>query len=174
MSLIQSFLLLVLFVLPASQGQQTSVGQNSTNDKSPYIGLRYSGNKLPPGHKSIGGTLLTDPYSKEKQYGVMEVSKGRVRMMWLDLFTHDDAAGNPNWEIKDLLFLPPMGKNQLLLYVDCYLRDKPDRGLVVIADDVIREGYYARVRHAWRANIQTEKFQQIPVTGIKCEGQGDD
>ena len=44
----------------------------------------------------------------------------------------------------------------------------------MIVDNVIRGGYYGRVRHAWRANRQSEKFQQIPVTGIKCEGQGDD
>ena len=90
-------------------------------------------------------------------------------MMWFDRFTHHDAAGMPNWEITDVLFLPPMRKNQLLFYVDCLRSNKPDPELVVIADNVVRGGYYARVRHAWRANRQTEKFQQIPVTGIKCE-----
>ena len=174
MSLIGSFLLLVLVVSSSSQGQQTPARLNATNDKSPCIGLRYAGNKLPRGHKWIGGALLTDPYSDEKQYGVTEVSKGRVRMMWLDRLTHHDAAGNAHWEIKDVLFLPPMRKDQLLFYVGCFQANKPDPELVVITDAVVRGGYYGRVRHAWRANRQTEKFQQIPVAGIKCEGQGDD
>lgn len=174
MSLIRSLLLLVLLLSPTSQAQQTSGGLNAPSDKSPYIGLRYAGNKLPRGHKWIGGSLLTDPYSNEKQYGVTEVSKGKVRMMWLDRLTHHDAAGNAHWEIKDVLFLPAIGKNQLLFYVDCSLADKPDSELVVITDAVVRGGYYRRVRHAWRANRKAEKFQPIPAAGIKCEGHGDD
>jgi len=169
-----SFLLLVLLFSLSSQGQQTPAGLNTTTDKSNYIGLRYPGNKLPHGHKWIGGALLTDPYSDEKQYGVTEVSKGRVKMMWLDRLTHHDATGNAHWEIKDVLFLPPMRKNQLLFYVNCFLANKPDSELIVIMDSVVRGGYYGRVQHAWRANRKAEKFQQIPVAGIKCEGQGDD
>ena len=174
MFLIHSLLLLVLLFLPSLHGHQTSAGPNATNEKRPYIGLRYAGDKLPPGHKWIGGALLTDPYSDEKQYGVTEVSKGRLRMMWLDRLTHHDAAGNAHWEIKDVLFLPSMRKDQLLFYVGCFQANKPDSELVVITDSVVRGGYYARARHAWRANRKTEKFQQIPVAGIKCEGQGDD
>jgi hypothetical protein len=173
MSSIPSVLLIVLLLLPSSQGQQQPAGLKSPKDKSTYIGLRYAGNKLPRGHKWFGGALITDPYSNEKQYGVTEVSKGRVKMMWLDRLTHHDAAGNAHWQIKDVLFLPPTRKNQLLFYVNCSLANKPDSELIVITDSVVRGGYYARVHHAWRANRQTEKFQQIPVTGIKCEGMGD-
>lgn len=174
MSAIRSFLLLILLVSPSLQGQQTPARLSVPNDKGPYIGLRYAGNKLPRGHKWIGGALLTDPYADEKQYGVTEVSRGRLKMMWLDRLTHHDAAGNAHWEIKDVLFLPPIRRSQLLFYVNCARFDKPDSELIVIADGVIRGGYYTRVRHAWRANSQSEKFQQIPVAGIKCEGQGDD
>ena len=93
--------------------------------------------------------------------------------MWLDRLTHHDAAGNAHWEIKDVLFLPPMRKNELLFYVDCQRFNKPDPELIVITDGVLRGGYYVRVRHAWRASRQTEKFQEIPTSGIKCEGLGD-
>jgi hypothetical protein len=174
MSLIHTLLLLVLLFSTSSPGQQAPAGLNVKNDKGPYIGVRYAGNKLPRGHKWIGGALLTDPYSKEKQYGVTEVSKGGAKMMWLDRLTHHDAAGNAHWEIKDVLFLPPMRKNQLLFYVNCFRANKPDSELVVITDPAVRGGYYGRVRYAWRANRQTEKFEQIRVTGIKCEGQGDE
>lgn len=173
MHLIRGLPLLVLLFWSSAQGQ-TPAGLNSANDKSPYMGLRYAGNKLPRGHKYVGGSLITDPYSKEKQYGVTEVAKGRKRMMWFDSLTHHDAAGNPHWEIKDVLFLPPMRKNQLLFYVDCHRFNRPDPELVVILDNVIRGGHFGRVRHAWRANRQTEKFEQLAAAGIKCEGHGDD
>ena len=173
MTLIRTLLFLVLLFTPSIQGQETPAGLNAVNDKSRYLGLRYAGNNLPRGHKWIGGALITNPYSNEKQYGVTEVAKGRVRMMWLDRLTHHDAGGNAHWEIKDVLFLPPIRKNQLLMYLDCFLANKPDPELIVITDAVVRGGYYGRVRHAWRANRKTEKFEQIPVTGIKCERQGD-
>ncbi|MFN2512655.1 MAG: hypothetical protein ABR568_14695 [Pyrinomonadaceae bacterium] len=112
-------LLLILLVVPSLQGQQTPARLNAANDKSPYLGLRHAGNKLPRGHKWIGGALITDPYSAEKQYGVTEVSKGRMKMIWLDRLTHHDAAGNAHWEIRDVLFLPTMRRNQLLFYVNC-------------------------------------------------------
>ena len=165
---------LLLLVLFPSQGNQAPAVQKATNSKASYLGLRYAGNKLPRGHKWVGGSLLSDPYSNEKQYGVTEVSRGKVKMMWLDRLTHHDAAGTAHWEIRDVLILPPIRKNQLLFYVNCSLANKPDSELVVITDDAVRGGYFSRVRHAWRANRKTEKFQQIPVTGIKCEGIGSD
>lgn len=174
MSFIRGSLLVILVVSPSLQGQRTPARLNAANDKSPYLGLRYAGNKLPRGHKWIGGALITDPYSAEKQYGVTEVSKGRVKMMWLDRLTHHDAAGNAHWEIRDVLFLPTMRRNQLLFYVNCSLANKSDSELIVIADAVVSGGYYGRVQHAWRANRRTEKFEQLPVAGIRCEGQGDD
>lgn len=174
MTVIRTLLFLVILFSPSTHGQQTPAGLNVVNDKSQYLGLRYAGNKLPRGHTWIGGALITDPYSNEKQYGVTEVAKARVRMMWLDRLTHHDAGGNAHWEIKDVLFLPPIQKNQLLFYVNCFRANKPDLELVVVTDPVVRGGYYGRVRHAWRANRKTEKFEQVPVTGIKCEGQGDD
>lgn len=174
MSFIRGLLFLLLLFSPSSQGQQRPAGRNATNDTRPYIGLRYAGDKLPRGHKWIGGALLTDPYSSEKQYGVTEVSKGRVKMMWLDRLTHHDAAGNAHWEIKDVLFLPPIRKNQLLFYANCFRANKPDAELVVITDAAPCGGYYGRVHHAWRASRQTEKFEKMAVAGIKCEGQGDE
>lgn len=111
-------LFLVFLVSFSSYSQAQQRTSDSVAEKSPYLGLRYAGNKLPHGHKWIGGALLTDPYSDEKQYGVTEVAKGRVKMMWLDRLTHHDAAGNAHWEIKDVLFLPALRKNQLLFYVN--------------------------------------------------------
>ncbi len=167
-------LIALITIASFGQAQRRTASTKVTPDKSVYLGLRYAGNKLPPGHKWISGSLLSDPYRDEKQYGVAEVVKGKVRMMWFDLLTHHDAEGHAHWIIKDVLFLPPMRRNQSLIHVDCLLANKPDPELIVIADNVLRGGYYASVRHAWRANRKTEKFEPIPVKGIKCVAQGDD
>ena len=159
----------------ASHGQQRrTASPAAARDKKPYLGLRYAGNKLPAGHKWMAGSLISDPYNDQKQYGVAHVVRGRVNMMWFDLLTHNDAEGQAHWIIKDVLFLPPMAKNQLLFHVDCSLDDKPDPELVVIVDNVLNDGYYTQVRHAWRANRRTEKFETLAAKGVKCVGYGDD
>ena len=167
--------LIIVAIIPTSYSQQqkrTAVPETA-RDKKAYLGMRYAGNKLPAGHKWMAGSLLSDPYKDEKQYGVTHVVRGRVNMMWFDLLTHNDAEGHPHWIIKDVLFLPPISKNQQLFHVDCSLNDKPDPELVVIVDNVVRAGYYTQVRHAWRANRRTEKIEPIPTKGIKCVGWGD-
>ena len=166
--------LIIGVIVSTSPAQQKKSASTQARDKKPYLGLRYAGNKLPAGHKWMAGSLISDPYNDQKQYGVAHVVRGRVNMMWFDLLTHNDAEGQPHWIIKDVLFLPPIAKNQLLFHVDCSLGDKPDSELVVIVDSVLREGYYTSVRHAWRANRRTEKFEPIATKGIKCVGYGDD
>ena len=161
-------------IICTSHGQQKKTSPEAPRDKRPYLGLRYAGNKLPAGHKWMAGSLISEPYKDEKQYGVTHVVRGRVNMMWFDLLTHNDAEGHAHWIIKDVLFLPPIGKNQTLFHVDCLLDDNPDPELIVIVDNVLRKGYYTTVRHAWRANRRTEKFESIAPKGIKCVAYGDD
>ncbi|MEP6636914.1 MAG: hypothetical protein ABJB97_09330 [Acidobacteriota bacterium] len=165
--------LTAVFTSHAQRPGSGSTNLQSGNDKSRYIGLRH-GDDYPPGHKWVGGALLSDPYKDKRQYGVDEVAKGTARMLWLELLTHNDSAGKAHWEIKDVLFLPFIRKNQTLFYVDCLLNNKSDPELIAIVDNVVRKGYFAQVRYAWRANQQTEKFQPLPLKGIKCVSQGDD
>ncbi len=173
-SLVISFIIVAIIPASYSQQQKRTAIPETAHDKKQYLGLRYAGNKLPAGHKWIAGSLLSDPYKDEKQYGVIQVARGRVNMMWFDLLTHNDAEGHAHWIIKDVLFLPVIGKNQMLFHVDCLLNNQPDPELIVIVDNVLRAGYYTQVRHAWRANRRTEKFEPIPPKGIKCVAYGDD
>lgn len=170
------YILLSAALISGSQAQQggpSTSRLSNNNDKAPYIGLRH-GDDLPRGHRWIGGALLSDPYKDAKQYGVTQVMKGKSNMIWLERLTHNDPAGKAHWETRDVLFLPAIRKNQLLFYVDCFLNDKSDPELIVIVDNVVRGGYYATARSAWRANRLIERFEPLPTKGIKCVGQGDD
>jgi hypothetical protein len=89
-SLLLSLLLVRIFFAPCSQAQQKPSESDLANDKSRYIGLRH-GDQIPAGHKWIGGALLSDPYRDKTQFGVDQVSRGRVNMLWLQLLTHHDS-----------------------------------------------------------------------------------
>ena len=52
------------------------------------------------------------------------------------------------------------------------MNNRPDKEIVAIVDYQRGVEYFTRVRKAWRANRQTEKFEVIPTRGIKCENDG--
>lgn len=90
-------------------------------------------------------------------------------MLWFDRLTHRDEKGVAYWEVKDVLVLPAIPKTQILVYAMCLLNDQPDGEIAAVADHQPTEQYFKRVRKAWRANRTTEKFEPMPVKGIKCE-----
>ena len=92
-------------------------------------------------------------------------------MLWFDRLTHRDDQGIAYCELKDVLVLPVISKRQVLVYAMCLLNNKPDGEIAAVADQAGVQ-YFTRVRKAWRTNRTTEKFEPIPVKGVKCENPG--
>ena len=162
-------LLLAFVVLaPSRPAAQQSA---SAAEASRYVGLRHDGRALPAGLKSVGGSLVSHPYEDAEQYGLAEIHRGRVKMLWFDYMTHRDSAGKPYWEVRDVLVLPRIPRGQLLCYANCYSGKKPDGEIVAFAEYTDTE-FLTRVRRAWRASRKTGKFEVIPVKGIKCTNEG--
>lgn len=157
-------LLICLAVAPsaAQSGSQT--------DAVKYIGRRY-GPTQPPGIKYVGGALISE-LEDQKEYGISQVHKGRVKVLWFERMTHRDERGVPYWELMDVLVVPPHTRKQVVVYATCLMENRADKEIVAIADYQPGEQYFTRVRKAWRANRQTEKFEVIPTKGIKCENDG--
>ena len=135
-----------------------------------YTGERY-GPTQPKGIKYIGGALISE-VNEEKEYGIAEMQKGRVRVLWFEYLTRRDDKGSPYWELKDALLIPRYPKSQILTYSFCWTNNQPDKEIVAIVDHQSGVEYFTRVRKAWRANRQTGKFEVIPTKGIKCENEG--
>lgn len=162
-------LLLAFVVFTPSRAAAQRAG--SAVEASRYIGLRYDGRQLPAGLKWVGGALVSHPYEDAEQYSLSEVHRGRVRMLWFNHMTHRDSAGNPHWEVKDVLVLPRIPRGQLLAYANCYSGKKPDGEIVAFVEYTDTE-FLTRVRRAWRASRAAETFEQIPPRGIKCTNDG--
>jgi hypothetical protein len=151
-----------------AQAQTTSTSTNAT-----YIGLRH-GPKLPPGLKEEGGGLISDPYKDKTQFGIAHVTRGKQNFLWFELGTHHNAAGQAFWEVLDVVTLPPLRRNHIVMYTLCLLNDKPDPEIAAVIEPIKPGSYDTRTLRAWRANRQTRKFEEITVKGVKCEMQGDD
>jgi hypothetical protein len=129
---------------------------------------------MPRGLKQEGGGLISDPYRDKTQFGIAHVTRGKQNFLWFELGTHHNAAGQAFWEVLDVVTLPVLKRNHMVMYTLCLLNDKPDSEIAAIIEPVKPGSYETRTLRAWRANRQTRKFEEIAVKGVKCEMQGDD
>ena len=110
--------------------------------------------------------------NESKEYALSEVQKGRERMLWFEYLTHRDQGNAPYWEVKDVLVLPGIRRNQVLVFSLCFSGQKPDSEIVAIADYQPEAEFFTRVRRAWRANRSVERFEEISPRGVKCTNEG--
>ena len=174
MKLLLFLFLTFLFLFPPRSGGQrtTSPGTEDTSavERTKYVGLRH-GASLPKGLKDVGGGLVSR-LNDAKEYKISEVRRDRVRMLWFEYLTHRDQASAPYWEVKDVLILPRIRRNQVLVYTLCFSGQKPDSEIVAIADYQRYAEFFTRVRRAWRANRSVERFEEISPRRIKCSNEG--
>lgn len=162
---IVSFLLLSL----VSPGQTKKPGAE-------YIGYKYKGinpgNTLPNGVKHLGGGLIGD-INADPVHGISQVSKGKIKMLWLEVSTGQDSGGVTGWKVKDVLsFYNQRTNDHILIYgdpaIECKRDGKPVEDLVGIGRIVRQLGVY-RPSSLWVANLKNLKFEPISATGIKCQ-----
>jgi hypothetical protein len=153
------FLLAFLIFPPLAAAQQKE-----------FIGYRHKGvlygKTLSNGVRDLGGGLLSD-----ENYGVSRFAKGAKQMLWLEKITSRDKKGIPRWEVLDVLVINKPKKNQEFLFSfssPCTENGEENLDLIVLAQSQAAEKNY-KVLEAWRADLLKEKFEKIPVEGIKCE-----
>lgn len=152
--------LLIFLAIPASIFAQ----------KNTYIGYKYTGvtyNKsLPNGVRDLGGSLLEDD-----DYAVSHMKKGKTDMLWLAKITSRNKQGIPKWQVKDVLKLPKIKKDQEILQgftFPCTINGEEDLNLIVLAEFLPKNKTY-KVMKAWQANTQKNKIQAISTKGVSCE-----
>lgn len=158
-------LILLLFLLTSL----TVAPVAAQTDALKYAGLRY-GPTQPKGVKYVSGALISER-NDEKEYGISEVHKGRVKALWFERLARRDERGIPYWELLDVLVAPPHTGKQILVYASCRLKNQYNPEIVALVDNQPSEEFLTRVRKAWRANRQTGKFEVLPTKGIKCTNQ---
>ena len=134
-----------------------------------FIGYRHSGvvrgETLPNGVRDLGGGLLSD-----ENYGVTRFVQGKKYMLWFEKMVDRNAAGIPDWEVKDVLTFEK-AKNQEFLFSyssPCLQNRKINFDLIVLAERLPRQKFY-KVLKAWHANVRNERFEEISTEAIICK-----
>ena len=114
--LLLSLLLATLTVASSSWAQRrTPTAPNSGSAK--YIGLRYGAS--PPDGVRILRSEQVSGANDVNEHLVSEVEGGGMRMLWLERLVSRDSAGLTSWEVRDVLVVPPLRKNQALVLSFC-------------------------------------------------------
>ena len=143
--------------------------------RSGYIGFTHPGvipeNALPNGVKYIGGGLIGD-VNADPVYGISMVSKGKIKMLWLEVSTGQNGGGVTGWHVKDVLsFYNQRAYDQLFIAgdptIECHRKGKPLENVAGIGRIVPKTGIF-RLSSIWFVNTKKEKFDRISTAGIKC------
>lgn len=160
---IKSILFLLLFAFPVF----------AVSQKPNYVGYRHKGvvfgQVLPNGVKDLGGGLLSN-----QDYGVSRYAKNGNDMLWLEKILDRDQKGVPTWQVKDVLMLDKLRKNQQLLFSyssTCTENNRENLDLIVLAELGANKKTY-KILKAWNASVKNEKFKKVSTNGIKCEVGG--
>jgi hypothetical protein len=148
------------------------------NKERKFIGQTFTRESSDPkGYTSEGGSVVAAEgvdFREPVKHLSSVFRKGNTRMVWLERVTETDAKGAKSWIVKDVLLVNAMSGSDQLVYPgggECTLAKKYDPMLTVLVRYLPKKNQYQTLK-AWRVNLETEKFDSIPIKGIVCEGFG--
>ena len=151
---------------PQSSSMATTLASDEARQ---FIGYRHKGvrrgEKLANGARDLSGGLLSD-----EDYGVSRFSKGEKFMLWLEKIVDRDDNGVPDWEVKDALVFDKLKSNQKFLFSyssPCRENRAENLDLIVMVEENRKRKNY-KILKAWRADVETERFEEVSIDSIVC------
>ena len=138
--------------------------------KNSYIGIVYP--PLPDGIE-MGQSMSIHPSDSVQKWSVSTMIEDNVLMLWLEKMNGRNQEGKALWAVTDVLYLPALQENQVIVPTACLLNDVLDPEILVLAflDDesaIRRYLYNSNILLAWRADQTTGRFEEMPTTNIEC------
>jgi hypothetical protein len=177
MILLVTLFMLVLPFSSAGQKQPSPAKQNATDaERAKYVGLKYREVQLPAGLKEGYESAII---GESENYTLQVMNSGKLKMLWLERIISriGDPSGKRNFEleVKDVVLLPTMTPRQFLTFDKCYVGKKPyppEQYIGVVVQPFSRQTTeFYRPLKAWRANLETEKLEEISTKGVRCTPQ---
>jgi hypothetical protein len=145
--------------------QSDSLQRTLPGEYQQLLGLEFGLDSFPSDFIEHTGYVLGA--MEENEYIIDHVSKGPTQLLWLCRLTGRDQQGSPNLKILDILILPVFASDEQLLMGTCNYQSQPDPEIISLAKFIESEAKN-EVRHAWRANRSTQRFEEIPASLVSC------
>jgi hypothetical protein len=115
--------------------------------------------------KRIGGAMMNAPAPKAHGYDVY--MKNSTRYLRIQRLVGNKPDGNPIWQMRARLRLPPMDSREVVTEGVCSVNGKWDVSILAITGTV-GDSVDFHARHAWRFDRATETLRAIPTAGVTC------
>lgn len=150
-------------------GATASAAAGAKTTARSFIGLQYP--PFPEGLDEQGGTMLA--VGGKVEFALNVVSRDSTTYVWLSRLTERNAAGEPGFEVRAALLVPPLDSGEALLVGRCRItgaKDVGDRSVVAIARTAGHdaEAELTDIREAWRADVAKEAFRELPADSVVC------
>lgn len=76
-------------------------------------------------------------------------------------------TNRPRWLVTDEMPYPQMQKGSELIYSQCERFGKFDETVIAVVK-IDAESWFAKIQRAFKANLQTGKFERIASKGVRC------
>ena len=142
---------------------------------SRYINYEYAGvtpsATLPNGVKHLGGGMIGD-FEADPVYGISQLEKGRLKMLWLEVSTGQNERGVTGWKVLDVLSFPsPRATDHIFFYgdpaIDCRRNGAEIPNLVGVGRIMRRQETF-KPSKLWAADLIARKFKPVSLAGVKC------
>jgi hypothetical protein len=125
---------------------------------------------MPRGVSYVSGAVLP-PRRGGGEYEIAHLKTPRGEMIWFDSLAHTSRP-TPTRTVRAELRVPPLSRDERLFLASCNVNGKLDVRIVAIVVNEPNVTTFAKVRQAWRVNVERGEFELVPVTGITCEETG--
>lgn len=114
--------------------------------------------------KSLGVDKMCD-YS----IGVLRSLNGRV--LYIGKSTPQIETNEVHWLVTDQMPFPQTPRGQEVVFSSCELNGELNETIIAVVKVTDTE-WYTTVRQAYRANLNTGRFEKISTKGIRCLNEG--
>jgi hypothetical protein len=136
------------------------------NTPENFIGRRFSRLKKPEDMKFLLGSVIRGP----GEYSVHEVISGQtLHMFWLEKLVCRNNQGKDFYEIVDVITLPPLAKNEMVVASYCSVGGQMDPEIIGLGEYECGNLQLSTINKAWRINRQEGKFEPLSTENISCD-----
>lgn len=146
----------------AAEPEQKSI---PVEESEKYIGAIFP--PYPDSIKVSGGVLVDQP-SNDLKFALETVTDGNQMLLWFAKEAFPGKKGVTKWEVIDVMKYPTTAAGESIVMQFCRKWDLVDHELIAIVRYDKDVEVFKNVKRAWRANRNSEEFEEISTKGIEC------
>lgn len=128
---------------------------------------------FPDGWMDGGGACIAKSLGADKmcEYSIGVLQGPSGLLLYIGKSAPRIELKKARWLVTDQMSFPQTPRDQQVVFSVCELNGEIDETIIAVVKTTDTE-WYATVRQAYRANLKTGRFEEIPPKGIRCLNEG--